>query len=100
MTAASGPHQSLAQLPTGAYDCVIALWDGTAVPPGDLGFRHLRRTLRPGGVLLLVVPQRLPRLREALVEVFGWDGVRDDSQKSPGPSDRPLTLFRAALPVS
>jgi hypothetical protein len=95
----TGPDHGLTVLPSRAYDCILALWEATAAPSGDLGFRHLRRALRPGGTLLVVVPERLSPLETAVREVFAWHEVRDDNQIHPGPPDRPMILLRAAVPV-
>lgn len=92
-----GPNNGLALLSTSAYDCIIAHWNRSSVHPGDLSLRHLRRVLRPGGVLLLVVPEGGEALELKLQMVFGWDAVTTEHQADPGPYKRPLLLLRAVV---
>ncbi len=100
LVAAAGPCHPLASLGTASYDCLIALPDG---PPGlsvVSGLRHLRRALRPAGVLLLVLPTREETTEQALRELFGRDQVSTNEQHWPGPPARPLVLMRAAIPAA
>ena len=91
---APGPGHALADLASRAYDCVVVLAgpDG----PGDPGLRHVRRALRPAGVLLVVLRRDdAPALAGELREVFGRYAVARDT---PG---RPFaTVFRAFVPAA
>jgi hypothetical protein len=99
-TLAAGPHHALASLPTAAHDCIVLHVDPAGPAVADLGVRHLRRALRPGGVLLVV--GHAPRWQLITRDVraaFGGDAVTTDHQGSPGPSRRPAVLLRAVVPV-
>ena len=80
---AAGPAHPLAALDSAAYDCVVVRLDAAPVPPGDLGLRHLRRALRPAGVLLAVLWGEDPALADDLRDVFGWDAVSLDAPGGP-----------------
>ncbi|WP_176450124.1 glycosyltransferase family 2 protein [Geodermatophilus saharensis] len=98
-TASSGPRQALAALPSAAFHCIVVLSDGAEVAAGDMRLRHLRRALRPSGVLLFLVPGPDDDLEQALREAFGRDAVSSDHQDHPGPRGRPLGLLRAVVPA-
>lgn len=94
-----GPHDDLARLPTSGYDLVLV------VDPSRHGWRrrdaaHLRRSLSPGGVLLLVLRDVDAGTDRVVKEVFGADLVRTDSQFQPGPPTRPLRAVRAVVPAT
>lgn len=90
-----GPHHALAGLDSEAHDCVLLLPDPAPVGPGDLGMRHLRRTLRPAGVLLVVLRREDPALADHLRAVFGWDAVSHDAPGAPYAS-----VLRAFVPAA
>ena len=96
-----GPRHDWATLEAGKYDCIVVLPEGEARRPGPLGLRHLRRALRPAGVLLVSAgPAEAEALTTDLYETFGRDAVSVDRQLSPGPAALPLGLFRAAVPAA
>ena len=96
-----GPHHAWARLESTNYDCIVALPEEAARRPGTLGLRHLRRALRPAGVLLVSAgPTAAEALQTDLFETFGRDAVSIDRQLSPGPATHPLYLFRAAVPAA
>jgi glycosyltransferase involved in cell wall biosynthesis len=91
-----GPHHPLAALRSQHYDCVLVL-DGTDGTWSEHDLRHLRRALRPGGVLLLEVgPSRVERLVRL---AFEQDAVQVHQLARPGPERQPLRLLRAAVPA-
>ena len=94
---APGPHHPLATLPSCGYDCVVVLSNGLGIGSADLALRHLRRALRPAGVLLFLTPRRGPATEHALRELFGWDAVSSDLSGDPGPRATPLVLLRAVV---
>ncbi len=81
--AAAGPAHALADLGSDAYDCVVLVQDTEPVEVGDRGLRHLRRALRPAGVLLVVPRREDPSLAEDLRAVFEWDAVSEDAPGGP-----------------
>ncbi|MGY1831684.1 glycosyltransferase family 2 protein [Geodermatophilus sp. SYSU D01180] len=93
--AAAGPAHMLADLDSDAYDCVVLVQDTGPVEAGDRGLRHLRRALRPAGVLLVVPRREDQSLPEDLRAVFGWDAVSHDA---PGAPYAPV--LRAFVPAS
>ncbi|MGY1631538.1 glycosyltransferase family 2 protein [Geodermatophilus sp. SYSU D01186] len=95
-----GPHHEWTQLPTARWDCVVATPDVHAVRrPWPI--RHLRRVLRPGGVLLILTgPEEERRLTTELGQLFGSDAVSIEVQTTPGPRTVPLLLLRAAVPAT
>lgn len=96
-----GPHHGWAPLASSNYDCIVVLTERGLGRPGPLGLRHLRRALRPAGVLLLSAgPTEAEALATDLYETFGRDAVSADLQQSPGPAAHPLHLFRAAVPAA
>ncbi|ADB73194.1 glycosyltransferase family 2 protein [Geodermatophilus obscurus] len=92
--AAAGPAHVLADLASDAYDCVLLVEDAGSVEAGDRGLRHLRRALRPGGVLLVVPRRDDPSLAEDLQAVFEWDAVSRDAPGGPY-----ATVLRAFVPA-
>jgi hypothetical protein len=89
---------------TSAYDCVLLL----AVPDElDRSLREVRRALRPGGVLLAVMPTAAPgpeaaQLEHAACEVFGAEAVSSRHYGRAGVLARsgPATIaVRAFLPA-
>lgn len=91
-----GPDHPLAALPPSAYDCIVAVdaagrdWTGP-----DL--RHLRRTLRPGGVLLMATARPQSGVEARMREAFGADAVAPHWHATPGPRRRPLLGLRAVV---
>lgn len=81
--AATGPAHALADLDSDAYDCVVLVQATGRVNVGTGGVRHLRRALRPAGVLIVVLRREDPSLTEELRAVFGWDAVSSDAPGSP-----------------
>ncbi|WP_216870707.1 glycosyltransferase family 2 protein [Modestobacter excelsi] len=92
--AAVGPAHPLADVDSDAYDCIVLLQDPATPGAGDLGLRHLRRALRPAGVLLVVLRGEVPALAEGLRDVFGWDAVSRDAPGGPFP-----VVLRAFVPA-
>ncbi|MGY1609575.1 glycosyltransferase family 2 protein [Geodermatophilus sp. SYSU D00700] len=95
----AGPHHLFAGLESTAYNCIVAAPGTTDPGLGRMGLAHLRRALRPGGILLLVLPLQAVRIEHALREVFGSDTTRIEHQAEPGPQHRPLVLLRGVIPV-
>lgn len=96
----SGPHTVWARLTTAAWDCIVALPAGSDATLGRAQMRHLRRALRPGGVLLVTGKRTESRVLSELHAVFGWEAVSVDLQADPGPRDIPLLLYRAVIPAA